>query len=150
MRADLVFSYWLFVWFLLYELSCWRGGGGGANAVVNPFVWLCIGLAANCIQLAAMCVYYKNSWRNIALFIFVNVCIKVIPIAVLWNSSYHHVTTVEFLTGLYLFAVYLLWIFVATGGTVQGVASLLQTADSKLRQDRPNSPFIAFVTRFLK
>jgi len=58
-RFDFVFSYWIFVWSLLYN-----------NKLVsyNPKFALIIALIANIIKLFTM-IYYKNSFIYIVLFI---------------------------------------------------------------------------------
>ena len=78
-RFDLVFSYWIFVWYLLYIFKV---------TSYNPKLYLLLGLIENLAYLFLM-IYYKNSLLYISLFIFINVFIKVIPFMSLQNTDYN-------------------------------------------------------------
>jgi hypothetical protein len=57
-RFDFVFSYWIFIWYLLYMLKI---------VIYNPKWALMIALIENTFALALM-FFYKNSFINIFLF----------------------------------------------------------------------------------
>ncbi len=96
-RFDFTFSYWIFMWYILYILSIVK---------YNPKWALTIGLIENIIALLFM-FFYKNSFINIFLFCFINLFIKVIPLWSLRKTKYH-------INGIYsliiLFCIYLLWL----------------------------------------
>ena len=69
-RFDFVFSYWIFAWFLLYELKVIN---------YNPFSALIFALFCNTIGLIGL-IYYQYDWFDIIAFIIINFFIKVIPI----------------------------------------------------------------------
>jgi hypothetical protein len=96
-RFDFVFSYWIFLWYVLYILQLVK---------YNPKWALTIGLIENTFALALM-FFYKNSFINIFLFCFINVFIKILPLWTLRNTKYQ-------INGIYsliiLFCIYLLWL----------------------------------------
>ena len=69
-RIDFIFSYWIFIWYILYELKL---------TVYNPKLVLWFGLFENLLHLLLM-IYYKNSLISIFLFILVDIFIKIIPL----------------------------------------------------------------------
>jgi hypothetical protein len=75
---DLVFSYWLFAWFLIYEC-------GGTT--YNPKPWFVIGLLENTLLFGTM-LYYRNPTKILILFLLINTCIKLIPLWILRNTSF--------------------------------------------------------------
>lgn len=68
---DLVFSYWIFVWYMLYVF--------GAPWVPNPKLFLAIGLLYNILMVPLGLV------KNITSFTIIQMFIKVLPLWTLWN-----------------------------------------------------------------
>ena len=95
-RFDFVFSYWIFSWYLLYELGI---------TSFNPKFALTIALFENIIQLCMM-FYFKNTIINIIMFCFINLFIKIIPLWRLRNTNYN---LIDVYATLILFIVLLLW-----------------------------------------
>ena len=92
-RFDYVFSYWLFVWYLVYESGL---------VPFNPLPFLTISAIVNLIQLLS------GLTKNPGLFILINIFIKVIPIYSLLKVP---VRWVDIYAGVaYLFA-YLSWMY---------------------------------------
>jgi len=77
LRADLVFSYWIFIWFLLYEFKI---------TSYSPKFPLIVGIIDNIIMFILM-ILYGTSSRTIFYFIVVNICIKVLPFYYLRNET---------------------------------------------------------------
>jgi hypothetical protein len=96
-RFDLVFSYWLFTWYIFYIFKIVK---------YNPKWGLTIGLVEN-IGLLCLMFYYKNSWINIFLFCVVNLFIKIIPLWSIRNTKYDMNGIISFIG---LFIIYLIWI----------------------------------------
>lgn len=100
-RVDLVFSYWIFAWFLVY-LAYPR--------IVSPFMALVVGSVDNLIMLLLMIVY-RIPWLQIAVFVLVNLVIKVAP---LWWLVYHDVS-IDYVRQIVwfigLFALYSVWLW---------------------------------------
>jgi len=69
-RVDFIFSYWIFLWYLLYECKIIQ---------YNPKLALSIALISNIVPLGLM-IYYNNNIIYILLLLFINFFIKVIPL----------------------------------------------------------------------
>jgi hypothetical protein len=76
LRTDLVFSYWIYVWFILYVFKI---------TSYSPKFALILGLVDNIIMLLLM-IYFGSKGKTILLFIIINTFIKVIPIYYLRNE----------------------------------------------------------------
>lgn len=87
-----LFSYWIFVWYLLYLVGL----------PYNPKFALTVALLSNVIQLCTL-IYYKNKWVNIVLFCTVTLFIKVVP---LWTLRHTPYTKQQILATLILFMIY--------------------------------------------
>jgi hypothetical protein len=95
LRADLVFSYWIFIWFILYEF---RFTG------YSPKFPLILGVIDNLIMLILM-ILYGTSRRTIFYFIVINTLIKVLPLYYLRNESIQ-LNDIYFTCGLFLLFVF--------------------------------------------
>ena len=96
LRIDLVFSYWIFIWYLLYILNIVK---------YNPKIALLLAIIVNLIIIILM-IYYKNPLSVIISFCLINLFIKIIPFISLIDTPYR-------LKDLYLLIVlvviFLLW-----------------------------------------
>jgi hypothetical protein len=110
-RFDIVFSYWIFIWYLLYI--------SGFN-VSNPKLALICGIIINAFALIKM-IYMNEPQINIGLFILVNTCIKLIPLYTLLNTKIVY-NDIFILLGLY--SIYLLWIYVNNITTIHQLISI--------------------------
>jgi hypothetical protein len=96
-RFDYVFSFWLYFWYILFELKITK---------YNPKFGLQIAVFVNLIIIISM-FYYKNDIINIILFILINTIIKIIPLWRLRNTKYNDKDK----SFLYiLFIVYIFWL----------------------------------------
>lgn len=89
------FSYWIFVWFIFYEMGWTK---------YNPYVWLVLGLICDLFAFFLM-LFYRNDFLNPFLFFVLQFFIKIIPIGVLWDSS---IRWRDIYAGLGLLVVYLI------------------------------------------
>jgi hypothetical protein len=90
-RYDYVFSYWLFLWYILYMLKL---------VPFNPFWFLVVATVANGLDL--ICGHIGD----VPLFILINIVIKLIPLYTLWGSKLRRV---DVYAGLVYFVAYLAW-----------------------------------------
>jgi len=127
-RFDFVFSYWIFAWFIFYEMGI---------IPYNPKIALIIALLTSFIELTVM-IYYKNSLFNIFLFSFINFVMKVIPIFFLLNTSYN---INDFYAFLVLFIIYLLWLLVNKLNIQKEVKNVIR----RLKHNEPVGPFIYYI-----
>ena len=131
-RFDFVFSYWIFLWYILYILKLVN---------YNPKWGLMLGLIDNTFVLALM-IFYKNSFINIFLFCFINLFIKILPLWSLRKTKYE-------INGIYsliiLFCIYLLWL------KINNVELLKNSNEwfNCIKNDNGPGPFTYYVKQFL-
>jgi hypothetical protein len=99
MRFDYLFSYWIFVWYLLYFFRITK---------YNPKFILICGIIENIILLFFM-IYYKTKTIVILLFIFGMFIIKIIPTYIIWNTN---IKGKDILFTFTLFFIYLIWLYI--------------------------------------
>ena len=132
-RFDFVFSYWIFLWYILYILKL---------VIYNPKWGLTISLIENTFALALM-IFYKNSFINIFLFCFINLFIKILPLWTLRKTKYE-------INGIYsliiLFCIYLLWLKINNFDLLKNSNEWLEY----IKKDNDPGPFSYYAKQFLK
>lgn len=126
-RIDYVFSYWIFVWFILYKLNIIK---------YNPKIFLILASIENFIILYMM-IYYKNDIKYILTFIFINIFIKVIPLIILWNTpnDIH-----DFYAGIIIFLMYIGWLYLSN---INLKVQITQSDTwSRIKQNKTFSPIM--------
>ena len=96
-RPDLIFSYWIFVWYLLYFFGFFK--------LYNPKFAIILGIIENMTILFLM-IYYKTKFRLILLFLTMFLILKIIPIYTIWNEK---IKTNDIIFTFILFIIYLFW-----------------------------------------
>ena len=91
------FSYWVFVWYLLYILKVLQ---------YNPKLALTIALLENVIKFIAM-VYFKNKLSTMVFFCTMIFFLKVVPLWTLRRLTYKN----QIHTTLGLFMIYLVYLY---------------------------------------
>jgi hypothetical protein len=97
-RPDLIFSYWIYVWYILYIFKVLK---------YNPKLAIIFGMIENLIMFILMCIY-KTKQILVVLFIIMFVILKLIPLYTIWNDKIQFNDDIKN-TSL-LFIIYLLWI----------------------------------------
>ena len=97
LRPDLIFSYWVLLWYILYELSFIK---------YNPKLWVIGALLFNLIQFVIM-IYYKRFFM-VTIFFFVLIIMKVIP---LWRLRNTTTKLNDFMFGILIFIIYNGWLY---------------------------------------
>jgi len=72
-----IFSYWLFIWFVLFYVGIIKE---------NPLLFLCIGYVIVIIEMIYL-ISKKTSTYNIKKFFIINIIIKLIPIIIILLTS---------------------------------------------------------------
>ena len=128
MRFDLVFSYWIFIWYLLYMMSFVK---------YNPKFAILLGIIENIVLLILMATHGANK-RTIFYFVFINTLIKVLP----FYTLRHDVVKIKDVKAmLILFGIYIVWIVV----NKQNLAGNYKMVYDSLTQNRDTMPFLALV-----
>jgi hypothetical protein len=123
---DNVFSYWIVVWYLLYELGLVK---------YNPKFAIILGLIENAIYLFFM-ILYDTSLKYILLFILINTVIKIIPLLTLWNTTIY---ISDIYATIILFIIYLAWLIVRG----VNITSFLKGLVNSIKTDKPNTPILS-------
>jgi len=98
-RPDLIFSYWIFVWFLLYWCKI---------TTYNPKYLLIIGIVENLITII-ISIYYKTSFVYIFYFIVIMIIMKLIPLYLVWNN-YNNIADIS--VSIFIFMLYDVWLII--------------------------------------
>jgi len=96
LRIDLVFSYWILLWYILYILNIVK---------YNPKIALLLAIIVNGLAIILM-IYYKNPLSVIISFCLINLFIKIIPFISLIDTPYR---LKDFYALIVLFVLFLLW-----------------------------------------
>lgn len=130
LRGDLVFSYWIYTWFILYEFK-FTG--------YSPKFPLILGVIDNLIMLILM-ILYGTSRRTIFYFIVINTLIKILPLYYLRNESIK-LTDVYFTCGLFLLFVF--WLHV----NKQSLVGNIKLIHDSLLYGKDQTPFMALLKK---
>ena len=131
MRVDLVFSYWIFAWYLLYKARL--------LTTYSPKFIIIAGLIENSFLLLYMIIHGSNM-HTIGWFIFINTFIKVIPFYNVRNERIH-VRDIWF-SGL-VFGMYAVWIALNR----QSITGNYRAVVDSLIHNRDETPFLACVKK---
>lgn len=97
-RPDLIFSYWIYLWYILYIFKVLK---------YNPKLAIICGMIENLFIFLLMCIYNTKKIL-ILLFIIMFFILKLIPLYTIWNDKIQFNDDIKN-TSL-LFIIYLLWI----------------------------------------
>ena len=130
LRGDLVFSYWIYAWFILYELHIIE---------YSPKFPLILGIIHNLIMLIFM-ILYGTSIRTIFYFIVINTLIKIIPLYYLRNEAIK-LNDIYFTSGLFLLFVF--WLHL----NEQSLVGNIKLIHDSLLYGKEQTPFMALVNK---
>lgn len=99
LRTDLVFSYWIYLWYILYAFKITN---------FSPKFPLILGLIDNIIMLILMLIY-GTSKRTIFYFIIINTLIKVVPLYYLRNEP---IRLRDIYFTIFLFFIFFIWLHI--------------------------------------
>jgi len=128
LRFDLVFSYWIYVWYILYAFQI---------TGYSPKFPLVLGLFDNIIILIMMILHGKSS-ETIFYFIVLNTFIKVVPLYYLRNEK---IRMKDIYFTICLFATFIIWLYI-NKQSLTGNAKLIYNS---LLYGKNNTPFMALL-----
>ena len=131
LRADLVFSYWIYFWYILYAFKITN---------FSPKFPLILGLLDNIIMLFLM-LLYGTSKRTIFYFIIINTLIKVVPLYYLINEK---LKIKDIYFTIFLFGIFILWLHI----NKQSLVGNLKLIHDSLLYGKDKTPFMAFIKKF--
>ena len=130
LRADLVFSYWIYVWYIFYALKITN---------ISPKFPLIIGLIDNIIMLFLMLVY-GTSKETIFYFIIINTLIKVVPLYYLRNEV---IMMKDIYFTVSLFIIFIFWLHINR----QSLIGNMKLIHDSLLYGQNNTPFMALLNK---
>jgi len=129
MRFDLVFSYWIFAWYLLYILNFTK---------YSPKFAVMIGILENVVLLIFMSLNGANR-RTIGYFILVNTFIKLLPFYTLRHDT---IRVKDIQATVILAIIYVGWIFLNN----QSITGNYKLAYFSLTKNQDTMPFLALIS----
>lgn len=130
LRADLVFSYWVYLWFILYYFKITN---------FSPKFPLILGLIDNIIILLLMLVY-GTSRETIFYFIIINTLIKVVPLYYLRNEP---LKLRDIYFTCFLFILFVGWLHM----NKQSLIGNLKIIHDSLLYGQNKTPFMALLNK---
>jgi hypothetical protein len=128
LRIDLVFSYWIFIWYLLYIFKF---------ISYSPKFPLIIGLVDNIIMFIMM-LTYGTSYKTIIYFVIINTFIKVMPLYYLRNNL---IKMRDIYFTIILFTIFIIWLHINS----QSLIGNTKTIYDSLLYGKNKTPFIDFM-----
>jgi hypothetical protein len=105
-RFDLIFSYWIFAWFIFFLLL-------GSKYIISPFTALLISIIENSFMFLIM-ILYKVKSSELLFFLIINFLIKILPILYLFYKREYPSTIFDIykqtIWFVFLFVIYYLWL----------------------------------------
>ena len=130
-------SYFIFTWYLLFIAGI---------VPYNPFWWLVIALVVVILTTLAM-IYYRNDFRMILMFIFINIFIKVITVYHLYSRSVQKIDWKnDIVPG---FVVMFFYVAFLTNGTfsLAIIEKKMKNVQYNIQHNKPISPIISYLYR---
>ena len=133
LRPDLVFSYWIYAWFILYACKYLK---------YSPKFALILGLLDNVVMLLLMSLF-GTSARTIFYYVIVNTIIKVLP---LYYLRQERITwkDVHFTCGL--FFIFVVWLHI----NEQSLMGNIKIIHDSLLYGKNETPFMSLLSSIEK
>jgi len=133
LRVDLVFSYWVYFWYILYAFKI---------TTFSPKFPLILGLIDNIIMLGLM-LLYGTSKITIFYFIIINTLIKALPLYYLRNER---IKLKDIYFTILLFGIFVLWLHLNR----QSLFGNIKIIHDSLLYGQDKTPFMALLDKIKK
>ena len=133
LRTDLVFSYWIYFWFIIYIFK-WT--------TYSPKFAILLGGLDNIIMLILM-ILYGTSKRTIFYFIIINTLIKIVPLYYLRNEK---IKMKDIWFTIIIFAIFVIWLHLNR----QNLMGNIKLIHDSLIFGKDKTPFMAFINNIKK
>jgi hypothetical protein len=130
LRVDLVFSYWVYLWFILYIFN---------YTSYSPKFALTLGLLDNIVMLFLM-IIWGTSIKTIIWFIIINTLIKVVPLYYLRNDSFK---MKDIYVTMGLFIIYIIWLHINN----QSLEGNIKIIHNSLLYGKNKTPFMNLLSK---
>jgi len=133
LRADLVFSYWIFVWYILYKFKLTK---------YSPKFALFFGIIDNIILLFLM-IWFGSNKRTIFYFILINSLIKLLPYYTLIKEK---IKLSDIYFTCILFLIFVLWLHI----NKQSLIGNIKLIHNSLLYNKNETPFLSLLENIKK
>ena len=133
LRVDFVFSYWIFIWNLLYIFKLTKN---------NPSFALLFGLFENAIVILAMLYYQSKSMWIFLINVFI---FKGIPLLYLASHNEVSIRKKDMLFTATIFLIYLFWVNVNS----ESILHVYNSHFDSLINDKNETPFMYLATKYV-
>ena len=133
LRPDLVFSYWIYVWFLLYFFQ-WTN--------YSPKFALVLGLLDNIIMLLLM-ILFGTTMTTIINFVIINTIIKIVP---LYYLRKERIVIKDIYFTCILFLLFVIWIHL----NKQTLVGNLKIVHDSLLYGENRTPLMSLLSKIKK
>jgi hypothetical protein len=131
LRIDLVFSYWIFLWYIFYLYKF---------TTYSPKFILGLGILENIITFGLM-VYFGSKMNTLIWFLFINLFIKVIPFYTLRNET---IKWQDINATIILFLVYCVWVYINGESVIEYQNRIIDS----LIHNKNATPFMYLISQF--
>ena len=128
LRADMVFSYWIYFWYLMYIFKFVK---------YSPKLALGIGIIDNIIMLFLM-IYFGSNKKTIFFFIVINSLIKVLPFYTLRKEK---IKSTDIYFTAFLFIIFVIWLHMNR----QSLTGNLKLIHDSLLYNKNKTPFMSLL-----
>jgi hypothetical protein len=142
-RPDLIFSYWIFAWYLLYYFIYLNVWNHNLNHILipNPKFAIILGLIENLVVICLM-FYYKTHMKLVILFIIMMCFLKLVPLYTIWKRK---MSQRDILATFGLFSLYLVWVFL----NKKKVADFTRSTKDLIIHNKNTLPGMRFLAGFI-
>lgn len=133
LRFDLILSYWIFAWFLLYLYDV---------VPYSPHLALILALL---FEIGIFCAMFFNHASNyyIGLFVIITIIIKAIPIYILRNEQIDYFNQIIYMGCV--IALYMLWLKINNQNAIEYFTYQM----SRLVEGKANTPAISIIYPYM-
>lgn len=126
-RSDYIFSYWIFLWFILYLLRL---------VPYNPKLIIILGIIE--VSLTLIYFIYKNApLRKIIKFIIINIIIKVIPLLIIYKDP---LRKKDIYATFIFILIYIIWLYINNVNVIEVYQKLIS---SYLNKNLPSGSYFS-------
>lgn len=136
LRIDLVFSYWMFFWYILYAFKFTK---------YSPKFIIGLGIIENFIMLLLM-FYYKTKSITIIYFIIINFFIKIVPFYMMLNEK---IKISDIYATIVIFLIYSLWVYL-NGETVIEYHNKIFDSLIYNKNETPFMSLMSYIQKYFK
>jgi len=135
-RTDYLFSYWIFIWFILFYATYKESSL--KNTVPSPKLAFIIAIFENIIEIILLSRVNQNPWQILKFFITIFL-FKILPLYLIWDIPLVILRDIYILIGVFI--IYNIYLY--TMGT--SLIEVYKETQKSLEQNYNQTPFYRFL-----